>query len=539
MGSPPGTLLLLTGLLVLLLSGRSQAALVAFGNFSTDLQSLLFGQGTAPSFLHKPPSPPVTSITSACGATTSTSTILSTPGYPVLDQKDRACVLHVLPPAGTCGVRVRLVDAVFTDPLCRVSSLVLTGPGAAYGGSDPFCSNISGYSLTVPLRDPNSPEEVTVVASYRAPFRFRAVVEIIPCSSTASAIASGPCGRVPHYRQGRGRKHKNGGKKKNKNRNRGNQDSATDQGRQGERLSQDFIAFVDGILASFGALAAVVPSPPVVIPEPPPPVPSPLDGTGFEDLNELIISPSIILEEPFESEHVELPIADREDYPWTVRVDRLDRGTSDGIVQCGGALVAADLVLTSASCLWDLTLDAISVTVAETFRNGGTARRKVDVTEVRYHYAYRDLRYARNLALLKLAQPLTFSDTLSPVCLPAADESLQALPVGGTGIHAGHDFFGIFRAVPQTRLARSVCSLRFPTVEPTADVICTEPNIINVPHYQCPIEQGGPLVGRRSVGGRFVLVGVHSSGSICAYDPSLAIYSDVAANLDWIILNLI
>ncbi|KAH7955561.1 hypothetical protein HPB52_001367 [Rhipicephalus sanguineus] len=96
---------------------------------------------------------------------------------------------------------------------------------------------------------------------------------------------------------------------------------------------------------------------------------------------------------------------------------------------CGGALINDRYILTAAHCVWSKTSTSVRVHL------GAYARRTVDNTEVIYkveevcaHPSFKpSQRNSSDIAIIKLRDPVTFTKTISPVCLPSHKE---ALPVG-------------------------------------------------------------------------------------------------------------
>ncbi|XP_063599633.1 serine protease easter-like [Penaeus indicus] len=113
-------------------------------------------------------------------------------------------------------------------------------------------------------------------------------------------------------------------------------------------------------------------------------------------------------------------IADVHEYPWQTY---LEMRWSDGQNQlCGGSLISQEWVLTAAHCVLrkkdnELWLPTVSVTLAMHRRSAPLADggRKVTAAEVKI---YPENNFSHDLALIKLPEPVEYTEKVRPVCLP-------------------------------------------------------------------------------------------------------------------------
>nr|XP_037273061.1 chymotrypsin-like elastase family member 2A [Rhipicephalus microplus] len=121
-------------------------------------------------------------------------------------------------------------------------------------------------------------------------------------------------------------------------------------------------------------------------------------------------------------------------WPWNVAIHTSSRFRPEQF--CGGALITDQHILTAAHCVDEATLDGIRVHLGSwrrsVFDNGEIA---VLVKEMCVHQNYTG--HENDIAVLKLAQPVNFTTTVRPVCLPQSEKHLptetEAYATGWTG----------------------------------------------------------------------------------------------------------
>ena len=90
---------------------------------------------------------------------------------------------------------------------------------------------------------------------------------------------------------------------------------------------------------------------------------------------------------------------------------------------CGGTIISAQHILTAAYCTAEPLRPYLRVSVGE-HDTTDTAMDLRTVSRITPHPQYILNEYLNNIAILTLTEPLTFSRTMSPICLPA-DPSLS------------------------------------------------------------------------------------------------------------------
>merc|ERR1719379_1856807 len=102
------------------------------------------------------------------------------------------------------------------------------------------------------------------------------------------------------------------------------------------------------------------------------------------------------------------------EYPWQVAL--VSSGGSRPF--CGGTLISCSHVLTAARCTAGSSASSISVLVGE-HRIDDNSFTRVSVSKITDHPDYNDNTLDNDYSILTLAQPVKFSTTVAPACLPA------------------------------------------------------------------------------------------------------------------------
>ncbi|KAI8439866.1 hypothetical protein MSG28_001335 [Choristoneura fumiferana] len=198
---------------------------------------------------------------------------------------------------------------------------------------------------------------------------------------------------------------------------------------------------------------------------------------------------------------------------------------------CGGFIISQDYVMTAAHCVQNVSPSAIRLRVGSTRRDSGG--RIVRVANVTVHPQYGRPQFDNDIAVLRLAQPLAWSNAVRPIRLPARGQAvpLVRLTVTGWGLTAPRG-----RRIPRLMM---------------------EANVPVVPHWLCRLSYGDSLTSNMFCGGHFLIGGVSScqgdSGGPavfrgtafgvvsfargCALPLSPTVFTNIAALRDWITTN--
>ncbi|XP_075972531.1 trypsin-like [Anticarsia gemmatalis] len=198
---------------------------------------------------------------------------------------------------------------------------------------------------------------------------------------------------------------------------------------------------------------------------------------------------------------------------------------------CGGFIISQDYVMTAAHCVQNTAPARIRLRVGSTRRDSGG--RIVRVANVVVHPQYGRPRFDNDIAVLRLARPLTFDANIQPIRLPAIRQAvpLVRLTVTGWGLTAPGG-----RRIPRTMM---------------------EANVPVVPHWLCRLSYGESLTNNMFCGGHFLIGGVSScqgdSGGPavfrgtafgvvsfargCALPLSPTVFTNIASLRNWVTEN--
>ncbi|XP_068216644.1 venom protease-like [Palaemon carinicauda] len=230
-------------------------------------------------------------------------------------------------------------------------------------------------------------------------------------------------------------------------------------------------------------------------------------------------------------------------WPWMAVLGRYDGRDVTWI--CDGTLISPWFVLTAAHCLDFSQLDVV--------RLGDHNLQERDVTPLDlgiamkvFHPEYHPPAATHDLALLRLSSRVTFTEKISPICLPWVEKEApnlegRKLTVTGWGATSfGGSMSNVLREVIVTVFPNRDCdtsystlrdyTFRFPGKICGAEFICAGDK--DGGKDACKGDSGGPLM--YNFFGRYVLGGVVSAGQGCGYSKFPGIYSAVAPALQWI-----
>jgi len=212
-------------------------------------------------------------------------------------------------------------------------------------------------------------------------------------------------------------------------------------------------------------------------------------------------------------------------YPWMAGV--VVPGDKPGqIFICGGALINDRYVLTAAHCLEGKGPNDVWVTLgAHNYGDIASGRFKEPLAAVTSHKAYNAKAITDDIAIIKLAKPVTFSDKVAPICLPTPDmKDFDNLKVIGWGLVsvAPVMFPSKLMEVAVPQMSQQQCR-KDPVKQICAGVYSKD---------SCGGDSGGPLMSK--IGGKMYSVGIVSYGSANCGDGAPAVYTRTTGFLDWI-----
>ncbi|CAD7670621.1 unnamed protein product [Nyctereutes procyonoides] len=222
----------------------------------------------------------------------------------------------------------------------------------------------------------------------------------------------------------------------------------------------------------------------------------------------------------------------RGESPWQVVL--LD---SKKKLACGAVLIHTSWVLTAAHCMEDSK--KLIVRLGEyDLRRWEKGEMDVDIKEILIHPNYSKSTTDNDIALLHLAQPVIFSQTIVPICLPdsgLAERELtqvgQETVVTGWGYRSetkrNRTFVLNFINIPVAPHNECIQAMYNMISE---NMLCA--GILGDSRDACEGDSGGPMV--TSFRGTWFLVGLVSWGEGCGRLHNYGIYTKVSRYLDWI-----
>ncbi|KAM4632427.1 serine protease 53 [Discoglossus pictus] len=223
-------------------------------------------------------------------------------------------------------------------------------------------------------------------------------------------------------------------------------------------------------------------------------------------------------------------------WPWQVDLRR------DGRRMCGGTLISANWVITSANCFIGTFSSDFPFEWSVVVAPGTPAMRESPVQSVSMHGAYIMPKWGKNVALVQLLRPATLGPYTQPACLPQASHSLS---YGSTCWHTGWDGphpDGIVRppqAVEQELVGPNECNCIYSQLNTINQSVSILPDMAcarDKEGSQCLSDHGGPLVCKEN--STWFLVGVRSFGGECEKKKegitTPGVYTRLSAYEDWI-----
>lgn len=224
------------------------------------------------------------------------------------------------------------------------------------------------------------------------------------------------------------------------------------------------------------------------------------------------------------------------EWPWQVLLADIST-KGGGEHYCGATLLHPDWVITAAHCTNGRQASKIGVVLGQYSSSTLSATAQVRrVAQIVQHPGFNRSTINNDIALLKLDAPVTFTDTIRPVCLPTryvnTDLDGQTAVITGWGTTS----YGGQVSDPLLQVSVKVLSTehcrQFPAIgsKITDNMFCTYEDGKDA----CQGDSGGPLNWQDPATGRVYMIGITSFGIGCAKPDVPGVYTKVTNYLDWI-----
>ncbi|XP_044179768.1 sushi, von Willebrand factor type A, EGF and pentraxin domain-containing protein 1-like isoform X6 [Acropora millepora] len=234
-------------------------------------------------------------------------------------------------------------------------------------------------------------------------------------------------------------------------------------------------------------------------------------------------------------------------WPWHVGLYIRSGGKLN--LQCGGALISSQWVLTTAECvtshlLPDETINPLNYEIRagdhrlDTMEN---TQQTISAEKIVYHQAFDPDTYMNDIALIKLQKPAELNKFVRAVCLPSQDGGDLAIP-GKYGYATGWgytkarevSYSNTLQYSSFTIQSNSVC--RYSTSYPYFSRVMFCAGDGGGKKGSCYGDAGGAFVReeKRGDGYRWVVTGIDSWGEACVQRNKYGYYTRVYSYINWI-----
>nr|XP_032833052.1 MAM and LDL-receptor class A domain-containing protein 1-like [Petromyzon marinus] len=220
-------------------------------------------------------------------------------------------------------------------------------------------------------------------------------------------------------------------------------------------------------------------------------------------------------------------------WPWVVSL------RYNGRHLCGASIVDDEWLVTAAHCVEgrDSNMDSWAALLGLHLQSdhAATPSQSVAISAIHIHPGYSSSSNDNDIALMRLAQPVEFTDYIAPVCLPEGDQDFPAdmtCAIAGWGnTREGGGSPDALQEAEVPLLSNEACiALQGSLFDITDNMVCA--GFVEGGVDTCQGDSGGPLMCEQS--GAWFLVGITSFGQGCARPNRPGVYSRVTQYPEWI-----
>ncbi|XP_035772792.1 serine protease snake-like [Anopheles albimanus] len=229
---------------------------------------------------------------------------------------------------------------------------------------------------------------------------------------------------------------------------------------------------------------------------------------------------------------------DQREFPYYVAIEDPAKNTKYEFL-CGGALISEQYVLTTASCITEELVNSVRLGAVHDLRQTNGVRKEIELF-VRHPKYSRALAY-HDIALIRLNEPVEFSDTIRPICLSNGLTSKGEPILHGFGRESYLDDLSpeMGKRVQPPLMARSDCDevLLLHATRRLRNGLAKEQFCIDSSdETACATSVADLFVKKEdhNDGCNYFLEGIGSAGYPCGAENSVGVYTNVTQYLDWI-----